>query len=484
VLALAGDDPGAKSSSIAHQSEQALIHCGIPILNPANVQDYLDLGLYGFALSRYSGCWVGFKCLTDTVESAGSVEVGPERVRVVEPATSRGPRACTSAGRTCRSRSSGGLFEQRLPGVQAFVRANRLDRVFPGRRRAAARHRHHGQGLSRRAPGARRARHRRGSRGGVRARDLQGGALVAARARGHPRVRARLEHLIVIEEKRPVIEEQLARLLFNTLERPRLAGKLDADGMPCVPNVGELTPGDVVAVLRGWLSRAAPDLAPRLRRRAAAPRRSAAGRCASPRSARAARTTRRRWCPRAASRRAGSAVTAWRVAARPPHPRRHAHGRRRRELDRLRALHRDGHIFQNLGDGTYFHSGLLAIRAAVAAGVHITYKILANGAVAMTGGSRSKASAWRARSRCPRSRASSPPRACAGSRSRRTSPRSTRSSLIPAGVTVHHRDELDRVQRDLRDAPGVSALIYDQTCAAEARRLRKRGEFPDPTGAS
>ena len=130
VLALCGDDPGAKSSSTAHQSEQALVHLAMPMLNPSNVQDYLDFGLYGWALSRYAGCWVGFKCLTDAVESAGSVEVGPERVQVKLPEDFEMPAAGLNIG---VSYDLLGIerrqYEQRLPAAQAFVRANGLDRV-------------------------------------------------------------------------------------------------------------------------------------------------------------------------------------------------------------------------------------------------------------------------------------------------------------------------------------------------------------------
>ncbi|HKJ25355.1 MAG TPA: indolepyruvate ferredoxin oxidoreductase family protein, partial [Myxococcota bacterium] len=133
VLALAGDDPGAKSSSIAHQSEHAFIHCGIPILNPASVQEYLDLGVFGFALSRYSGAWVGFKCLTDTVDSAASVEVGPERVPIVMPDDFEPPPgglhiAWANYPLPVEQR----LYRQRLPAVQAFARANGIDRVAFG----------------------------------------------------------------------------------------------------------------------------------------------------------------------------------------------------------------------------------------------------------------------------------------------------------------------------------------------------------------
>ncbi len=130
VLALCGDDPGAKSSSIAHQSEQALVHLGMPILNPSSVQDYLDFGIFGWALSRYSGSWVGMKCLTDTVESSASVEVGHDRIQIVTPDDFSMPEGGLNIGFV-----TGGLlgveerlYHQRLPAVQAFVRANGLDR--------------------------------------------------------------------------------------------------------------------------------------------------------------------------------------------------------------------------------------------------------------------------------------------------------------------------------------------------------------------
>ncbi|MCH7708381.1 MAG: indolepyruvate ferredoxin oxidoreductase family protein, partial [Myxococcales bacterium] len=130
VLVLTGDDPSARSSSIAHQSEHALIHCGIPILNPSTIQEYLDLGLYGWALSRFSGCWIGFKCLTDTVDSSRSVALGPERVRVVIPDDFEPPEGGLNIGwANLPLAVERRLFQHRLKAVEAFVRANGLDRV-------------------------------------------------------------------------------------------------------------------------------------------------------------------------------------------------------------------------------------------------------------------------------------------------------------------------------------------------------------------
>jgi indolepyruvate ferredoxin oxidoreductase len=483
VLALAGDDPGAKSSSIAHQSEQALIHCGIPILNPANVQDYLDLGLYGFALSRYSGCWVGFKCLTDTVESAGSVEVGAERVTVVEPSDFIRPAGLHIGWSNLPIQVERRLYEQRLPAVQAFVRANRLDRVFLG---GGARRR---LGIVTTGKAYLDVRQALDELGIDAATAAAFGLEIYKVALSWPLepegIRAfahGLEQLIVIEEKRPVIEEQLARLLFNVSERPRLVGKLDADGQPCVPNVGELTPGDVVSVLRGWLERAAPELAPRLRAptspialpAAGGPMRLPAFCSGCPHNTSTV-------VPEGSLAQGGigcHGMAVW-LPDRPTLAVTHMGGEGANWIGSS-PYTETGHIFQNLGDGTYFHSGLLAIRAAVTAGVHITYKILANGAVAMTGGQPIEGERMEGEITVPEIA-----RQLAAEGVRRIAiasnePDKYAGAAMPAGVAIHHRDQLDRVQRELRDVPGVSALIYDQTCAAEARRLRKRGEFPDP----
>ena len=262
VLVLAGDDPGAKSSSIAHQSEQALAHCGIPVLNPSNVQDYLDFGLYGWGLSRYSGCWIGMKCLTDTVDSSASVSVGSERVQIVQPSDFELPEAGLHIGfANLPLAVEQRLFEQRLEAAKAFVRANSLDRVvFPesprrlgivttGKAYLDVRQALDELGIS----------------------ETRAGELglsiykVAVSWRLEP-VHARdfaegLDELLVVEEKRPVIEEQLASLLYNSDRRPRLFGKRDQRGAPLIPNIGELSPGLVREAIRSWLEHAAPEQA-------------------------------------------------------------------------------------------------------------------------------------------------------------------------------------------------------------------------------
>ena len=481
VLALCGDDPGAKSSSIAHQSEHALIHCGIPILNPSSVQEYLDLGLAGFALSRFSGCWVAMKCLTDTVDSAASVEIAPERARLVEPDFPRGP-GFHIGWANLPAEVEKRLYQQRLPAAQAFVRANLLDRVAldaPQRKLGIVT-------TGKAYLDVREALVEHGVDDAL-ARALgltiykvalswplePEGALAFCRGLGD---------VLVVEEKRVVIEDQLARLLYNQSQRPRLAGKRDAAGAPLVPAEGELAPGSVAEVLRRWLESAAPGIGARLRPPPAAP-------AIAPPTQLTRLPAFCSGCPHNTSTVvpdgsvALGGIGCHGMAAWMPE---------RRTLA-VTQMGGEGanwigqapftslpHLFQNMGDGTYFHSGLLAIRAAVAAGVNITYKLLVNGAVAMTGGQPIEGEPMAGEITCPEIA-----RQLAAEGVKRIAvvsvePEKFPPGSLPAGVTLHHRDDLAAVQKELREAPGVSAIVYDQTCAAEARRLRKRGEFPDP----
>lgn len=482
VLVLTGDDPGAKSSSIAHQSEHALIHCGIPVLNPSSVQDYLDLGLYGFAMSRYAGAWVGFKCLTDTVDSAASVEVGPERAVVRLPEGFERPPGLHIGWTNYPLQVEARLYQQRLPAVHAFVRANGLDReVLGGPRRRL--------GIVTTGKAYLDVRQALDDLGLERALAEEAGLAVYKVALTWPlepeAARAfcsGLEDVLVVEEKRPVIEEQLARLLYNDERRPRLLGKRDERGAPLVPSEGELAPALVAQAIRSWLERRAPELARRLRAPAAPPPPPAVG-------ALMRLPTFCSGCPHNGSTvvpegsLAQGGIGCHGMAVWLPE-------RRTLAVTQMGAEGANWigqapftsvpHIFQNMGDGTYFHSGLLAIRAAVAAGVNITYKLLVNGAVAMTGGQPIEGEPMDGAITAPEIA-----RQLASEGVKRIAvlsdhPDKYAPGAFPAGTTVHHRDEIQTVQKALRELPGVTALVYDQTCAAEARRLRKRGEFPDP----
>jgi indolepyruvate ferredoxin oxidoreductase len=496
VLALMGDDPGAKSSSIAHQSEPAMIHCGIPVLNPSSVQDYLDFGLYGWALSRYSGCWVGFKCLTDTIESSGSVEVSPDRVRIVRPEDFEIPPGGLNVGwGNLPLQAEARLFEQRLVAVRAFARANDLDRIplESTRRRLGIVTTGKAYGDLRQALEDIGLDDEKALELGI---SVYKVGLVwplepdglRAFASGH-------DDLLVIEEKKPIMEEQIASMLFNLSDRPRLFGKNDLAGRPLVPGIGELTSSIVAGVLRRWISDYASD--------------ASGGPDSSELHDWQAALVPEPESP-ALPIQTGGLARLPSFCSGCPHNRSTVvpedsialggigcHGmavwmpdRRTLAVNQMGAEGANwigqapfvgvDHIFQNMGDGTYFHSGLLAIRAAIAANVNITYKILVNGAVAMTGGQPIEGEDMAGEVTTPEIA-----RQLAGEGIKRIAVVSDdiekyTPSVFPKGVTIHHRNEIDRVQKDLRQESGVTALLYDQTCAAEARRLRKRGEFPDP----
>ena len=484
VLALAGDDHGRRSSTLAHASDQAFIHCAMPILHPATVQEYLDYGIYGWAMSRFSGCWIGFKCVTDVIESGASVDVDADRVSVVLPEVEKPPQGLNGF------RGSGGqvaeqlLYEHRLPAAQEFVRVNGLDRVVVGGA-------HRRLGIVTTGKAYLDVRAALDALGIDERRAVELGLAVYKVAMPWPLEPTGIvefaqgcDEVLVIEEKRPIIEEQLSRLLVNLARRPILLGKNDERGQPLVPNRGELEPQTIVKMIADRLNRLvdAPDIAERARPRvsltaqplAMAPSSGGLMRMAAFCSG----------CPHNTSTRLPEGSVAFGGIG--------CHGMTAMMPDRptLAITHMGGegalwigvapfvqtpHIFQNLGDGTYFHSGLLAIRAAVSAGVNITYKILVNGAIAMTGGQDIQGEVT----------APEIARQLAAEGVKKIvvvsdDPKRWRKEPLPKGVTVHHRTELDKLQRQLRGIPGTTAIVYQQECAAEKRRKRKRGKYPDP----
>jgi indolepyruvate ferredoxin oxidoreductase len=487
VLVLCGDDPAARSSSIAHQSEHALIHCGIPVLNPASVQDYLDLGLAGFALSRFSGCWVAMKCLTDTVDSARSVEVGPERGVTRTPDDFTPAEGLHIGWANIPLAVERRLFRQRMEAVRAFVRASGLDRrhwdgprrrlgiVAAGKTFLDVREALAGLGIDE-------------ERARILGLTLYQVAMTwPLEPEGALRFAEGLEDLLVVEEKRAVMEDQLARLLYNRELRPRLLGKSDESGATLVPSEGELAPDDVAACLRGWLARRVPELASELAPRTHSLPGAPGG--APPASGLVRLPSFCAGCPHNGSTvvpedsLALGGIGCHGMAVWIPERRTLAvtqMGGEGANWIGAAPFTDTPHLFQNMGDGTYFHSGLLAIRAAVTAGVNVTYKILVNGAVAMTGGQPIEGEPLEGEVTVPEIAAQ-----LAAEGVRRIAvlsdhPEKHRGRRFPPGTSVHPRDEIDRVQRELRALPGVTALLYDQTCAAEARRLRKRGRLPEP----
>ena len=500
VLALAGDDHAAKSSTLPHQSEHIFKACLIPVLNPANVQDYLDLGLHGFAMSRYSGCWIAFKCVTDVVESGASVIVDPERVRIALPTDFAMPPGGLNI------RWPDGILEQearildyKVYAALAYARANGIDRLVWDSPRARlgiiTTGKSYGDvmcaladlGIDQRV-----------------ARDIGLRVYKVALSwplepQGARRFADGLEEILVVEEKRQVIEYQIKEELYNWKEgvrAPRVVGKFDDSGE--WSRRGGQPAGT-------WLLPAHYEHSPAMVARAIAQRLDKLGMTQTLGSQFRERLAFLDFKEKALARPRVTAVRQPYFCSGCPHntSTRVPEGSRavagigchfmavwmNRNTATFTHMGAEGapwigqapftnekHIFANLGDGTYFHSGLLAIRAAVAAKVNMTYKILYNDAVAMTGGQRHDGPLDPAMISRQIAAEGVKPIVVVTDEPEKY-PHGT--NWAP-GVTVRHRDELDAVQKELRETPGVSALIYDQTCASEKRRRRKRNEYPDP----
>src|SRR6201997_3239941 len=487
ALALAGDDHGCQSSTLAHQSEQVFAAALIPVINPATLQDYLDLGLYGFALSRYSGCWVGFKAIGETVESSASVTSDPERIDIVTPSDFEMP----PGGLNIRwpdppLEQEARLFGPKMAAVGAFVRANKLDKIVLDSKPARL-------GIITTGKAYLDLRQALADLG-ISERDAQAMGLRIYKVAltwpleevGATRFAEGLQNVLVVEEKRGFIEDQLKRILYNmdAWNRPSVVGKRDEAGGPLLPSEGELTPTIVASALVERLRRLghnSPVLEQRLARLEA---------FEHPVTAQAPITLQRTpffcsGCPHNTSTKLpegsramagiGCHGMALYVPARRTATITHMGGEGANWIGQA-PFTSEQHIFQNLGDGTYTHSGLLALRAAATSGVNITYKILYNDAVAMTGGQPAEGGFSVAQIAHQVSAEGAKRLVIVSDDPSKYPP----SGYFPAGATVHHRREMDRLQRELRDTKGLTVLIYDQTCAAEKRRRRKRGLYPDP----
>ena len=500
VLVLAGDDHAAKSSTLAHQSEHILKACCIPVLNPANVQEYIDYGLHGFAMSRYSGCWIAFKCVTDVVESGASVYVDPGRVKVVIPEDFTLPEGGVNI------RWPDGILEQEMRLLDykvyaaiAYLRANKLDRIIWDSPKARFGIVTTGKSFG----DTMQALADLGIDENV-ARDIGLRVYKVAMSwplepQGARRFAQGLEEILVVEEKRQLIEYQIKEELYTWEEgkrAPRVVGKFDdngewsqAQGQPAgtwlLPAHYEHSPAIVARAIASRLGKLGIDklLGSRFKEQLAFLDFKEKA-LAKPRVTSIRQPYFCSGCPHNTSTRVpeGSRATAgigchfmavWMDRSTSTFT--HMGGEGMTWAGQA-PFTNEKHIFANLGDGTYYHSGLMAIRAAVASKVNMTYKILYNDAVAMTGGQHHDG---------PLDPAII---------SRQIAAEGVTPIVIvtdepekyPAGtnwapgVTIRHRDELDTVQREMRERPGVSAIIYDQTCASEKRRRRKRNEFPDP----
>ncbi len=483
VLALMGDDHTAESSTTAHQSEYHFVDVMIPIFNPAGVQEIVDYGLYGFAMSRYCGTWSALKCMHETVESTAVIDGSLDRVRIVTPDDFQMPEGGlnirlhdTILGQEAR------LYDYKRDAMLAFVRANKINRpitsggpnakigiITTGKAYLDVRQAFDELGIDE-----------------VRCNDLgirlyKVGCVWPLSRQELMDFAQGLDLIVVVEEKRSLIEVQLREELYGAPHQPQCIGKKDERGEWLFPVKGALDPNEIaIAVGDRILARGHDDeIANRVSRLKQAQH-----------ALRDIQEVAQRipyfcsGCPHNTSTvvpegmRAYAGIGCHYMA---------------QWMDRstlgYTQMGGEGanwigeapfstrtHVFQNLGDGTYNHSGYLAIRAAVASGVNITYKILYNDAVAMTGGQHHEGALT-----VPQIA-----RQVAAEGVRRVSVvtdepwKYPSDTEWPRGLTVHHRDALDAVQRELASVPGTTVLIYDQTCAAEKRRRRKRGLFPDP----
>ncbi|MBX3486793.1 MAG: indolepyruvate ferredoxin oxidoreductase family protein [Candidatus Paracaedibacteraceae bacterium] len=485
VLALAGDDHACKSSTLPHQSEYAFVDAFIPTIHPATVQDVLDLGLYGWALSRYAGVWVGFKMLSDTVDTAASVAVDLDRINIRLPhdfdmpvggLNLRWPDIPVEQERR--------MHDFKMKAIPAFVRANGLDQKIWNYPRARI-------GLVAVGKGYLELRQALADLGiDEAAAQLLGINLYKVvvswpiEPQGILEFCRGLDHVIVVEEKRPLIENQLKELLYNLPadQRPRIFGKQDQHNQALLPSVYELNSQKIAACLaQVWRDTSGFE-----------PYQDRFTRAIDLETQKAtfdAKLLRLPYycsgCPHNTSTtqlpegsRAVAGIGCHYMATWIDH-----------RTTTFTQMGGEGvpwigaapftdeqHIFANLGDGTYYHSGLLAIRAAVASGVNITYKILYNDAVAMTGGQPVDG---------PLSVGDITQQLYA-ERVRRIAivtdqpDKYPRDANFAPGVTINHRNDLQKIQEELKATSGTTALIYDQTCAAEKRRRRKRGLMEDP----
>jgi indolepyruvate ferredoxin oxidoreductase len=503
VIAVAGDDHVAKSSTAAHQSDHIFKACGLPVFFPTDVQDILDLGLHAFAMSRYAGVWTGMKTIQEIVESSMSTQVDPDRVNIVIPTDFEMPRGglhirWPDAALDQEQR----LFDYKWYAALAYVRANRLNRnviegkndrlglIASGKAYNDLRQALVDLGLDTETC----------QRLGIRVHKVA--VVWPLEAQITREFATGLKEILVIEEKRQVIEYQLKEELYNWRSdvRPVVLGKFDDTG-----EGGEWSMPNPTA---NTLLRANADLSPALIAKAVAARVKKLGVDgdtlariesrlaiieAKERSLLATelKADRTPWfcsgCPHNTSTKVpeGSRAMAgigchymalWMDRATTGFTQMGGEGV---PWVGQQPFINDTHIFANLGDGTYFHSGLLAIRQSIAAGVNITYKVLYNDAVAMTGGQQvgerpeghsviQIAHSLTAEGVQKLIVVTDEPEKYAGAK-------------LPDGVEVKHRDLLDDIQREFREIKGCTAIIYDQTCATEKRRRRKRGTLAEPT---
>lgn len=487
VVAIAGDDPNAVSSTVTGCSDYNFVSAGMPLVYPASVQEMLDFGVMGIELSRYSGCWVGMKVVTDIGESSAIVDVDTNRVQIAWPEQNK-----QDSGNVHirwpdnRVEQEERLYQVKHARAKAFAEFSGINPMSGALGQAAS------IGIV--------------SAGkpwgdlqqalvdlGLTVEDLQASGVrllklgmiyplseqqIQTFARG-------LQTILVIEEKRGLIEDQIKSILFASSERPQIVGKQDSQGRELIPSYGESSPALVAQAIARVFDQLVATAEAQKRLALIEGKHAALAK-------RGPLATRTPYfcsgCPHNSSTKVPEGSLAlggigchWLALFMD------------RDTETFTQMGGEGapwlgamgfsdrkHVFANLGDGTYHHSGALAIRAAVYGNANITYKILYNDAVAMTGGQlisetfapqqiAAQVLAEGVREVVVVTDQPDKYKAVSGA-----------NGGFPAGVTIHHRDELEQVQQRLRQTPGVTVLLYDQTCAAEKRRRRKRGKMVDP----
>ncbi len=500
VIALAGDDHGAKSSTTAHQSEQILEAVSTPVFYPASVQDVLDYGIHAWALSRFASLWVSLKCVTDIIESGATVSLDPNRIQPVIPEDVAMPPGGLSIRPTEHTFvvEEDRLLNYKLPAVRAYIKANRLNRIewSPP---VAAEARPARIGLVSAGKAYRDLRQALADLGidrtlaerhGIRLYKLA--CTWPLEASGVLEFAQGLDEIIVVEEKRPFVEDQIKSILYQQAQSgqrvPRVVGKRDEQGRELLPLHGEISPSMVSRMVAQRLLPLLHDEASREMHDHIVARLQYLDAKEGGLAKAGVLAVRQPYfcsgCPHNTSTRVPEGSRA--LAGIGCHYMAQWMDRRTSTFTHMGAegltwvghapFTDEKHVFVNLGDGTYFHSGLLAIRAAVASGVNATYKILFNDAVAMTGGQRHDGTLNpMVISRQLYGEGVAPIVVVTDEPEKYPA-----SAEWAPGVTIRHRDELEAVQKELRQLPRISAIIYDQTCASEKRRRRKRNEFPDP----
>ncbi len=483
VLVVCGDDHGCVSSSTPHQSDLALQAWSMPVVHPGNVAEYLEFGLYGWALSRFSGTWVGFKAISEVVESGMTVDLDGIPMDFELPVDHVPPTDLHIRAVDLPSLELESRLAHKLDAVRAFSKLNSIDKHIVTNPAATLGIVTVGKAHYDFMEVLRRLDLDPNSLSAAGVRVYKVGLVFPLESSRMAEFALGLTDMLVIEEKAPVVERQIKELLYHLpdAQRPRVIGKTDERGTPVLSALGELRPSRIMNTVADWLARLNPALDRRhlvvdfltpclLSNSADGVRRQPyfCSGCPHNTSTKLPEGSRAlagigchfmaSWMERGTSGliQMGAEGVDWA-----------AHSRFTTEK----------HVFQNLGDGTYYHSGYLAIRQAIAAKTNITYKILYNDAVAMTGGQ-------------PVDGQTSVPQIARQVEaegvkrlvvvSDEIGKYKGHESQFPPGTSFHDRGELDAVQRELREIEGVTVLIYDQTCAAEKRRRRKKKEFPDP----